>query len=311
MHTKLNKITIISGTTLTWSLIIINILLLGCYLMVEDNFLLFFFEGNPTKTKADLLTIYMGVIGGLGVFYGFYINTKKLEEQNVQNKIAEQNKNDKRFTDAVNFLKDDNPGVVLSGVKTLFQIAQQDVYYRQIVAILFGEHLSSKDKLKRDRRVDSVVLDYLFYSEVFKDIHIELENINFSEISYMFKPVVGFKHISFTDCENIALNFKNINSIDFKKCSIKNLLILEISNIRIQNTRQESLSLITSKSPIDKLFFFNNKIESIKVIAYKGINDLSICENVIEKELTLNFSIVNQKTIDKNEGIIKEEKIRM
>ena len=181
MHTILNKFKRFwDSTTLSWILTIVNVLLFGCYLMVEDYFQLFLFEGNPTKTKADLLTIYMGVIGGLGVFYGFYINSKKLEEQNTQNKIAEQNKNDKRFTDAVNFLKDDNPGVVLSGVKTLFQIAQQDLYYRQIVAILFGEYLSSKDKIQRDRRVDNVVLDYLFYSEVFKDIHIELDNINFS-----------------------------------------------------------------------------------------------------------------------------------
>ena len=297
---------IFASTKLIWILVISNILLFGCYLMVEDWFQLFFFKENPTKTKGDLLTIYMGVIGGLGVFYGFYINSKKLEEQNVQNKIAEQNKNDKRFTDAVNFLKDDNPGVVLSGVKTLFQIAQQDLYYRQIVAILFGEHLSFKDKKQRDRRVDDVVLDYLFYSEVFKDIHIELDNINFSELSYMFKPIVGFKHISFTDCKNIAINKKNINSIEFENCSIKNLVILETSNIRIKDSRQESYSLITSKSPIDKLYFFNNNIESIKVIAYNGINDLLIYENVIEKELTLNYSIVNQKSIEKNEGIIKE-----
>ena len=61
MHIILNKIKRFwDSTTLSWILTIVNILLFGCYLMVEDYFQLFLFEGNPTKTKADLLTIYMG-----------------------------------------------------------------------------------------------------------------------------------------------------------------------------------------------------------------------------------------------------------
>lgn len=302
---------IVNSSVTTWILIVFIVLALGCYLLTNDSILQFLFEGNPTKTKADILTIYMGVIGGLGVFYGFYINNKKLEEQNTQNRIAEQNKNDKRFTDAINFLKDDNPGVVLSGVNTLFQIAQQDIYYRQTVAILFCDFLSVNPIYLRDSRIDKVVLDYLFNSYLFKPEHLILKDVDFFKLPANPKSIVGFKQLSFYNCHSIMmLKTENVDTINIENCTIHSFYISDTLNVDIQNSEISSMGVISSEEKFNNIFLFNNKFNHFSINAQKGIKDLSIVENVIRGNADVRSFIINKKMIHNNEGIIKEHQIK-
>lgn len=295
-----------SSSILSWILTAINILLIGCYLLLDNNVFSYLFRGNPTSTKADLLSIYLGVIGGIGVFYGFYINNKKLEEQNKQNRIAEENRNDKRFTDAISFLRDNDPGVVLSGVNTLFQIAKQDMYYRQTVAILFGDFLSIKQTRIRDRRIDETVMNHLFFSDVFRTEHLELNDIDFSILPLSSKPISGFESLSFNNCRYPMLKTEDVTKIDIINTSIDSLFITNSLNVRIDSSILNSMGVIKSNVKFNNIIVFNNTLNHLIIEANKGAKEISIMMNEIGGSVDVKSFIVNKKAIDKNNGTVKQ-----
>lgn len=287
----------LSSTIITWILIVIIVLAFGCYLLTDDGILHFLFEGDSAKTKADLLTIYLGVIGGLGVLYGFYINNKKLEEQNRQNKIAEDNRNDKRFTDAIIFLKDDNPGVVLSAVKTLFQIAQQDKSYKQIVAVLFCEYLNRDSQYCKDKRVSDYVVKCLLQSNLFNDIKLELYNAEIILSLFGDKCISSNNDIYFSHCSIINAEFNGIKHLNIQNCEMNCCTISEVPELFMVYTKFHFSKIDSTKSIINYITLGYCEIDNLKIKAFKGISYIELNNNTISDTIEITSPKIQKKDI--------------
>lgn len=290
---------IINSSFTTWILIIFIVLALGFYLLIDDSIINFLFEGNPTKTKADLLTIYLGVIGGFGVFYGFYINNKKLEEQNKQNKIAEQNRNDKIFNDAIVALKDSSLGIALSGAKMLFQLAQNDIFYKEIVATIFCECMDKTSDYYKEG-LSKALVKYLFQTDVFKNLSLEIKN---AEIDHLNKEIISFEKIVYYECKITNAIYIGIPTVQLNKCKIGVISFSEVSNLSIEDSEITYLYIFNNYNILKWLFILDCKIlEDSTIKIYKQIKGLYLNSVTISKTLKITCSTIESKTINRITG---------
>lgn len=290
---------IINSSVTTWILIVFIVLIFGYYLLIDDNILNFLFEGNPTKTKADLLTIYLGVIGGFGVFYGFYINNKKLEEQNKQNKIAEQNRNDKIFNDAIVALKDSSLGIALSGAKMLFQLAQNDIFYKEIVATIFCECMDKTSGYYKEGLSKSLV-KYLFQTDVFKNLSLEIKN---AEIDHLNKEIISFAKIVYNECKITNAIYIEIPTVHLNKCKIGTISFNEVSYLSIKDSEITFLYIFNNYNILKWIFILDCTIlEDSTIKIYKQIKDLYLNGVTISKTLKITCSTIESQIINRITG---------
>lgn len=127
--------------------IITTICLISSCIVVGINYqsiaAFLFTSVNP---NGELAKVLLSVFGGIGLFYGLWLNSKRIKEQTRQNCISENSNSDKRFSEAIGYLGSENTSIVLGGIYALYQLAKEDVRYRTIVAGLFTSYLEDKSK---------------------------------------------------------------------------------------------------------------------------------------------------------------------
>jgi len=255
---------------------LIGIILVFVFFQSIAEFL--FNSGNP---NGEFVKVILSVFGGLGLFYGLWINSQRIKAQNKQNELVEGRNQDqksydadKRFGEAIGYLGSDNTSIVLGGIYSLYQLAKEDKRYKPIVAGLFTSYLQDKseqlyeltDNEKTELRKMNIapiiirtIVDLLFNSEkVFTGIKLNLSSVLFKHI--VFNDDVCY--CNFNYCEFINCTF-NSNLID---CSFE---ISEIANCTFGN----------KESKILKCNFWGS---NIKDITFKGV----LMNNV-------NFDLVN------------------
>jgi uncharacterized protein YjbI with pentapeptide repeats len=143
-----------------WTIIVsVGVIILILVCCDYEDIANFFFDKNP---NGEFLKVLLSVAGGVGIYYGLWINQKRIGEQNRQNNIVESSNSDKRYSDAVGYLGSDNSTSILGGVYTLYQLAKEDKRYRPIVANLLCsylrgncEKLYAKDEENERKRANS------------------------------------------------------------------------------------------------------------------------------------------------------------
>ena len=116
---------------------------------------------NFTKDNynGEFFKVILTSFGGLGVIYGLYLNSKRIQEQTRQNNISEKVNIDRRFGEAVGYLNSENTGIVLGGIHVLYQIANEDIRYKDIVSNIFCNYIENKSKeLYKSNKYDIIKL---------------------------------------------------------------------------------------------------------------------------------------------------------
>lgn len=196
-----------------------------------------FTKGNP---NGEFFKVLLSIAGGVGIYYGLWINQKRIGEQNRQNNIVQNSNFDKRFSDAVGYLGRNNTTTILGGIHTLHQLAKEDIRYRSIVANLLCsylrgncEKLYEKDEEEKKKERDKIreedgdahirmatppiiiqtIIDVLFNNE---DSTFKNENLN---LSGTHLKVINFngdvKNCDFTHSVLKRCMFRDIDNSDF------------------------------------------------------------------------------------------------
>lgn len=178
-----------------------------------------FSKDNP---NGEFFKVILSILGGLGIVWGLWINSRRIQEQSKENQIAECSNNDKRFSDAIGYLGDDRTSIVLGGIYSLFQLAKEDGRYRSIVANLLCSYLREKSKnLYAEMQIlenqnEDVEDDDSLYSYPVPIIVETITNLLFNDKDLVFKDqVLDLSHISLT---GITFSKKIVDcSFDFSK----------------------------------------------------------------------------------------------
>lgn len=140
---------------------LIGIILVFVFFQSIAEFL--FNSGDP---NGEFVKVILSVFGGLGLFYGLWINSQRIKAQNKQNKLVEDRNQDqksydadKRFGEAIGYLGDSNTSIVLGGIYSLYQLAKEDDRYKPIVAGLFTSYIRENSgilyhKLDKERLIN-------------------------------------------------------------------------------------------------------------------------------------------------------------
>lgn len=282
---KTRKIILIIGSII--SLLAVVFLLFLYYDSIAKNFS----KDNP---NGEFFKVLLTVSGGFAIFYGLYLNSRRIKAQTVQNKIAGDSNSDKRFSDAIGLLNNENEGIVLGGIYVLYQLAKEDHNnrYVSIVSNLLCSYLKQNSESlyskfeKENKDSDKVpneapiivrtIIDVLFnYDEsVFDNERLNLDNLLLKNI--IFEKAIkdcNFYSSKLEQCkfnsDVIECNFVRSEIIscnfgDWYKSSIVqcNFSFSKICNCYFGNSR---------KLTIDHSSFFATEIDNT---SFWGINYL-------------------------------------
>jgi uncharacterized protein YjbI with pentapeptide repeats len=167
----------------TWKkgLSIAGIILFVCLIIFYNSIAPNFSKDNP---KGELFKVILTSLGGIGVFYGLLLNSKRIRQQTEQNRISENSNSDKRFSDAIGYFSSDNTTTILGGVYALYQLAKEDQRYRSIVANLLCSYLKEKSHTLYPQNLPvfnapiliQTIIDVLFDGSTFMDEQLDLSN---------------------------------------------------------------------------------------------------------------------------------------
>jgi hypothetical protein len=271
-----------------WILIVFIVVAFGFYLLIDDSILHFFFQGDSTKTNGDLLTVYISVIGGLGTIYGFY----------VKNEQDKKNRNSQTFSDGIVKLKDSSLGVALNGAEMLFQLAQNDISYKENIATIFCEYIDKTSSYyKKD--LSKALVKYLFQTDAFKNLSIE---INKAEIDCFNIYIESFEKIVFNNCKISNAVYRGIPTLEFEKCEIGSISFYEVCKLTIKDSKIDFLN-ISNCNILKWIFLLDCTIlgdSSIDIS--KQIIDLHLNGIIINKSLTITSPAIEHKTTKRITG---------
>lgn len=248
---------------------------------------------NFTKDnyKGEFFKVILTSFGGLGVIYGLYLNSKRIQEQTRQNNISEKVNIDKRFGEAVGYLNSENTGIIIGGIHALYQIAKEDIRYKEVVSNIFCNYIENKsEELQKSNKYDIIKLmlnkllngyftKFSINNSYLKDIKIK-NNIN---------------DISFNMCEIVSMTFFSAVDCSFNDCHIEYTVFKDISYSIFLNCKLYNCNFIDSIN-FDKNGF---SINSISFCEFRSlnINNLSFEDNVLEQCDFNNCKIANSKFI--------------
>lgn len=119
--------------------------LISTFCYFYSDIALNFKKDNP---NGEFFKVILSVLGGIGLFYGLWINSQRIKAQNKQNKLVEDRNQDqksydadKRFGEAIGYLGSDKTSIILGGIYALYQLAKEDKRYISIVAGLLTSYL--------------------------------------------------------------------------------------------------------------------------------------------------------------------------
>lgn len=311
------KISKLIKNKIIWNTVIIITLLVFILLVIYyfQPIAKFFFTSN--NRNGELFKVILSVFGGIGLFYGLYLNSKRIQEQTRQNNISQSSNSDSRFGEAIGYLGDDNTSIILGGIYSLYQLAKEDSRYRPIVANLFASYLQDKSKILYDKYenenkkntqlvpiIVKTIIDLLFGSEnLFKGVKLEFSNCYFKNIDIISEV----RNCSFSSCVFISSTLKgNISDCSFNRCELLNHSTLGSEKSFVKNCdffilKTDHMSII-GKS-IDSLNFNFLEIDTIQIVS----ESLTNCNFFLMAGQSSRLKIYNVKSFI-GTRIAKEEK---
>lgn len=221
--------------TLLVSLLIVIIILLLLLLVIKFQSIAgFFFKGQDPN--GELLKVLLTIFGGFGLFYGLFINSRRIQEQTRQNNISEYSNSDKRFTDAIGYLGSNNNTISLGGIFSLYQLAKEDVRYKAVVAGIFTSFIQDKsidlyNELENHPFPDTqftktyntpilirTIISLLFNSDnIFKGLKLDLSRTLLKNLNFL----TDVENCDFSHCEIVNCYFlKNVKNCSFGVCKV-------------------------------------------------------------------------------------------
>jgi len=266
--------------------------------------------------KGEFFKVILTSLGGLGIIYGLYLNSKRIQEQTRQNSISEKINIDKRFGEAIGYLNSENIGVAIGGAYALHQLAKEDKRYIAIVGNIFAEFLSNNLHLK-DINLNNIIVQLVF-GDLFDEI-----KLNFKDINFKIDKLNKVSNNSFDNCSfnNIIVNFLDncefnnsylgkitsieVNNLKFSECKVENCHYLYASNITIVGSFLDNFEIgsITSNVMKTIIFYHNKSMKNITIHSAKRIYGLSIDSNLIEDSIEIKSPLIENSLIDANSFI--------
>lgn len=254
-------------------LILLSLISTFCYFY--SDIALNFKKDNP---NGEFFKVILSILGGIGLFYGLWINSQRIKAQNKQNKLVEDRNQDqksydadKRFGEAIGYLGSDKTSIILGGIYALYQLAKEDKRYKPIIAGLFTSYLQDKSeqlyelsdkesaeqteprKLNKVPIIVRTIVDLLFNTEnVFNAVKLNLSSVLFKHI--IFNNDVRNCNFDFSEFQNCNFNSNIIN------CSFE---ITEISSCRFGNKESKILQCEFWGSNIKDITFSGDRMNSV------------------------------------------------
>ena len=266
--------------------LIIGIALLFCIALITIFYNDLAINFSKDNYKGEFFKVILTFLGGIGVIYGFYLNSERIKQGNKQLLQQEKNNTNTRFKDAVTLLGNDNPAIVLGGIHTLNQIAIDNIEYKQVVAdILCNYVINVSDMYRVDYpnlnnkytksdciSIIQLIVDLIFAGS-YDNIRLDFSNARFYNIKF----------------KNEALTTTLIDNCDFVNCRFD---IIRFNNINYQNVL--FVNCVGDKIFIDNSHFHSSKFTNFRVdkefISFKSFFDQTIFDNCrfnhIQIELT-------------------------
>ncbi|ENG5660889.1 pentapeptide repeat-containing protein [Flavobacterium psychrophilum] len=219
-----------------------------------ENFAQWLYPKNEDR-NAELLKIFLSIIGGLGILYTLYLGYKKakaadkglilqseaINKQSEQLELSRKAQVDERFKNAIEHLGSDKEPIILGGLVELHQIAKEDKNkYAAVVFNILTSFLRSTLKVDIPREnnfsntIPQTIIDFLFRGD---DLY--LYNKYKANLSHC-----NFKSIDINNCQFIESDFSFslmpmiINDVNFEKSKLSraDFTIGRISNTIFTNT---------------------------------------------------------------------------
>lgn len=322
-----------SSDRLTYRLLGIIVVLLGVILYVKfDRVAATLYGMDNPKARGELLTTCLSIIGGGAIIYGLYLNNKRLREQSRQNDIATYSNNDKRFGEAIGYLNNENVGIAIGGVYSLFQLAKEDKRYVPIVANMFCEYVTNNPDGTplHNSKVNDIILRLMLYSDYYVFASEKLV-FHHTYVEYI-NPIEKCGNIEFRECRLKNICFKECAELVFHNCILIECKLLdcrtyrlnkgEFSNVIVNNDiypmsarfTPDSISkcIISSSKGIQRLILECDKIDDQVVIASRNIDELRLkVSNLYKynKETTPDVKILVRTDSKHNVRIYGDERL--
>ena len=282
-----------SSDRLTYRLLGIIVVLLGVILYVKfDRVAATLYGMDNPKARGELLTTCLSIIGGGAIIYGLYLNNKRLREQSRQNDIATYSNNDKRFGEAIGYLNNENVGIAIGGVYSLFQLAKEDKRYVPIVANMFCEYVTNNPDGTplHNSKVNDIILRLMLYSDyyVFASEKLVFHHTCIGDIN----PIEKCDNIEFRECILKNIWFKECTKLAFHNCILINCNLRDCHNYRVDNGEMSRISIENNIYPINA-HLTPASMSICNISSVKGIQRLILECDKIDKQV-----VIASRTID-------------
>lgn len=231
--------------------------------------------------NGELAKVLLSVFGGIGLFYGLFINSRRIKEQTRQNNIAEATYNDTRFNDAIKYLGSDDMTLNFAGFSYLKSIALVDISLRktilEILSLYLKENseklyikLNSNEIIKSNKDFDIIQVPLIVKSilrfiedKIFYDYYKDLTNIYIANIVFNNDiNKINFNNSKLVNCSFLKSIFK---------CKFYNVISYSCIFGTIQDSTIDDCLFCSSnfyKSKFYPLVFKNSIISLCKISCF-------------------------------------------
>lgn len=197
--------------------------------------------------KGEFFKVILTSLGGLGVLYGLYLNSKRIKQGNEQLLQQEKNNTNTRFKDAIALLGNDNPAIVLGGIHSLNQMAIDNPNYSVVIAKtlcsyvrILSNKLEGKYNYNNYVSVVQLIVDCVF-SNTYYDVELDFSDAYFESIKFknQILPNIIIDGCRFDNCQFQKLDLcENIyQNIFFNNCTLNYVCLFQtrMSNVFFAN----------------------------------------------------------------------------
>jgi hypothetical protein len=196
-------------------------------------------------------------------------------------------------------LKDSSLGIALSGAKMLFQLAQNDIFYKEIVATIFCECMD-KTSIYYKKELSKALVKYLFQTDVFKNLSLEIKN---AEIDHLNKGIKLFEKIVYNECKITNAIYIEIPTVHLNKCKIGTISFHEVSYLSIEDSEITFLYIVNNHNILKWISILDSTIKEDSTIKiYKQIKELYLNGVTISKTLKITCSTIEIQKINRITG---------
>ncbi|GHT06794.1 hypothetical protein AGMMS49525_15460 [Bacteroidia bacterium] len=196
--------------------LVVAIFILLLFIFNYGNLSSYFTKDNP---KGELFKVSLTVVAGIVASIALYYSAKRvtaIEKGNV----------DTRFNNAVGYLGNNNPTVVLGGIHTLHQIAVGNKNYQQIVHNLFCSYLRENS------------------AKLYKDVEQTKSSI---KCPVSIQMLIDYLFKFYNDEKSIYCEFKSdLSGSILKKCDFSTAILTNciFNSVTLSNCRFDTAKLI-------------------------------------------------------------------